>query len=94
MEYQINKLANASIAYKYFGKTRSGNDDNYTLVKSKSYQVSDVKFSYKVKNFKINTFVNNILDEKYYTNLIKGGSGAYVYPQAGRSFGLELEVEF
>ena len=94
LEYQINKSANASIAYKYFGKTRSGNDDNYTLVKSKSYQVSDVKLSYKVKNFKINTFVNNILDEKYYTNLIKGGAGAYVYPQAGRTFGLELEAEF
>ena len=52
LEYQITKSANASVAYKYFGKTRSGNDDNYTLVKSKSYQVSDVKLSYKVKNFK------------------------------------------
>ena len=43
----------------------------------------------------MNTFVNNFFDEKYYTNLIMGsGNAAYVYPQAGRTIGLEIEAEF
>ena len=95
MNYEINKNSNINYAYKYFGKTRAGNDDNFLLPKSKSYQVSDIKFSYKFKDFTMNTFVSNILDEKYYTNLIIGGGNkAFVYPQAGRTFGLELEAEF
>jgi len=41
------------------------------------------------------TFVNNLFNEKYYTNLIMGsGNAAYVYPQAGRTMGIEIEAEF
>jgi len=95
LNYKINSKANLSYSYKYFGKTRAGNDDNYILPKSKSYQISDIKLSYNFKNFTLNTFVNNFLDEKYYTNLIMGsGNAAYVYPQAGRTMGLEIEAEF
>ena len=92
--YDFNKNTTGSLAYKYFGKTRSGNDDSYILPKSKSYQLTDLNLSYKFKNFTLNTYVNNVLNEKYYTNLIKGAAGAYVYPQAGRTFGLELEAKF
>jgi len=95
LNYKINSEANLSYSYKYFGKARAGNDDNYILPKSKSYQVSDIKLSYNFKNFTVNTFVNNFFDEKYYTNLIMGsGNAAYVYPQAGRTIGLEIEAEF
>ena len=38
LNYNINKAANASLTYKYFGKTRAGNDDGNVLEKSKSYQ--------------------------------------------------------
>ena len=92
--YDFNKKTSGSLAYKYFGKTRSGNDDGYTLAKSKSYQLTDLNLSYNFKKFTLNTYVNNVLNEKYYTNLIKGAAGAYVYPQAGRTFGLELEANF
>ena len=64
------------------------------LEKSKSYHVSDIRLSYKFKNITINSFINNLLDEKYYTNLIKGAAGAYVYPQAGRTFGFEIQADF
>ena len=94
LNYNINKTANASLTYKYFGKTRSGNDDGNVLEKSKSYQVSDIKLSYKFKNITVNSFINNFLDEKYYTNLIKGAAGGYVYPQAGRTFGFEIQADF
>jgi outer membrane receptor protein involved in Fe transport len=54
-----------------------------------------MNYSYKFKNFTLNSFVNNVLNEKYYTNLILGtGNVGYVYPQAGRTIGLEIEAEF
>ena len=95
MTYKIDDNSYLNYAYKYFGKTRAGNDDNYILPKSKSYQVSDIKFSYKFSNFTFNSFINNLTNEKYYTNLIIGtGNVAYVYPQAGRTIGLEIQAEF
>ena len=39
LNYKINSKSNLSYSYKYFGKTRAGNDDNYILPKSKSYQI-------------------------------------------------------
>ena len=95
LTYEIDKNSKFNYSYKYFGKTRAGNDDNYLIPKSKSYQISDIKYSYKFKNFTLNSFVNNVLDEKYYTNLILGsGNVGYVYPQAGRTIGLEIEADF
>ena len=95
LNYEIDKNSIFIYTYKYFGKTRAGNDDNYILPKSKSYQVSDITYSYKFKNFTLNSFVNNVLNEKYYTNLIIGtGNVGYVYPQAGRTMGFEIEAEF
>ena len=95
LSYEIDKNSRFNYSYKYFGKTRAGNDDNYLLPKSKSYQISDINYSYKFKNFTLNSFVNNVLNEKYYTNLILGtGNVGYVYPQAGRTIGLEIEAEF
>ena len=95
LNYEIDKNSMFIYTYKYFGKTRAGNDDNYILPKSKSYQVSDITYSYKFKNFTLNSFVNNVLNENYYTNLIIGtGNVGYVYPQAGRTMGFEIEAEF
>ena len=61
LNYNINKDAKASLTYKYFGKTRAGNDDSHVLEKSKSYQVSDIKLSYKFKNITVNSFIKNFL---------------------------------
>ena len=95
LSYEIDKNSRFNYSYKYFGKTRAGNDDNYLLPKSKSYQVSDIAYLYKFKNFTLKSFVNNVLNEKYYTNLIIGtGNVGYVYPQAGRTMGLEITAEF
>ena len=95
LSYEMDKNSNLNYSYKYFGKTRAGNDDNYILQKSKSYGISDLNFIFKFKNFTLNSFVNNILNHKYYTNLIIGGGNVgYVYPQAGRTIGLEIEAKF
>ena len=59
------------------------------------YIIFTLYLKQKIKYFTLNSFVNNVLNEKYYTNLILGtGNVGYVYPQAGRTIGLEIEAEF
>ena len=65
------------------------------LSKSKSYQLVDFNINYKTKNFTVKGSINNLLDKKYYTNLIKSWDNkAYVYPQPGRTLFLGLEAKF
>ena len=95
IHYNFDKQTNFSFDYKYIGKKRSGNDPNYILSKSKSYQLVDFNINYKTKNFTVKGSINNLLDKKYYTNLIKSWDNkAYVYPQPGRTLFLGLEAKF
>ena len=95
IHYNFDKQTNFSFDYKYIGKKRSGNDPNYILSKSKSYQLVDFNINYKTKNFTVKGSINNLLDKKYYTNLIKSWDNkAYVYPQPGRTLFLGLEANF
>ena len=55
----------------------------------------DFNINYKTKNFTVKGSINNLLDKKYYTNLIKSWDNkAYVYPQPGRTLFLGLEAQF
>ena len=93
--FNFDKQTDFSVNYKYIGQKRSGNDPNYILPKSKSYQVVDFNINYKIKNITIKGSVNNLLDKKYYTNLIKSWDNkAYVYPQPGRTLFLGIEAKF
>ncbi len=93
--FNFDKQTDFSVNYKYIGKKRSGNDPNYILPKSKSYQVVDFNINYKIKNFTIKGSVNNLLNKTYYTNLIKSWDNkAYVYPQPGRTLFLGIEAKF
>tara|TARA_B100000941_G_C28434386_1_gene516098 strand:+ start:12 stop:983 length:972 start_codon:yes stop_codon:yes gene_type:complete len=93
--YNFDKQTDLSVDYKYIGKKRSGNDPNYILSKSKSYQVIDFSINHKMKNFIIKGSINNLLDKRYYTNLIKSWDNkAYVYPQPGRTLFLGIEAQF
>ncbi len=95
IHFNFDKQTNLSFNYKYMGQKRSGNDPNYILPKSKSYQVLDFNINYKTKNFIVKGSVNNLLDKRYYTNLIKSWDNkAYVYPQPGRTLFLGIEAKF
>ena len=93
--YYLENESDLSLEHKYIGKQRAGNDPNYNVRKSKSYQITDLNFTHKIKNFRLKASVNNVFNKKYYTNLIASGSGdAYVYPQPGRTLFLGLEATF
>ena len=93
--YYLENESDLSLEHKYIGKQRAGNDPNYNVRKSKSYQITDLNFTHKIQNFRLKASVNNVFNKKYYTNLIASGSGdAYVYPQPGRTLFLGLEATF
>ena len=96
--YTLDNFTDTSLEYKYMGKQRAGNDPTYLLPKSKAYQIIDLNISHKIKNFKLKGSINNILNKKYYTNLIKSpawsGNKPYAYPQPGRTLFLGFEATF
>ena len=79
-------------SWNYFANM-SQTEIEYFLKSDTVWHKPTKKFSSADNFFKI--LWNNVLDEKYYTNLILGsGNVGYVYPQAGRTIGLEIEADF
>lgn len=59
-----------------------------------SYQVMDLTFQYQIKRLKIETSVNNLSDERYFTRRAAGYPGPGIIPAEGRSFFVGLEYVF
>ncbi|QYH39656.1 TonB-dependent receptor [Algoriphagus sp. NBT04N3] len=59
-----------------------------------SYQVMDLTFQYQIKRLKIETSVNNLSDERYFTRRAAGYPGPGIIPADGRSFFVGLEYVF
>jgi Fe(3+) dicitrate transport protein len=58
-----------------------------------SYQVMDFSVSYGYKKFTIETGINNLADERYFTRRATGYPGPGIIPSDGRSFYLTLGVD-
>ncbi|SDG67362.1 TonB-dependent receptor domain-containing protein [Psychroflexus sediminis] len=58
------------------------------------YDVLDFSMSYRYKNFKLETGVNNLLDEAYFTRRATGYPGPGIIPSAPRNWYATLEIEF
>ncbi|PKG51666.1 TonB-dependent receptor domain-containing protein [Olleya sp. 1-3] len=59
-----------------------------------AYDVLDVSFSYKYKQFKLEAGVNNLLDNAYFTRRATGYPGPGIIPSANRNFYTTLEIKF
>lgn len=59
-----------------------------------SYQVMDLSLQYQIKRFKLETSVNNLSNEKYFTRRAAGYPGPGIIPADGRSFFLGVEFSF
>ena len=57
-----------------------------------AYGVADLSLSYSFKNFKLNTGINNLLDEAYFTRRATGYPGPGIIPSEGRGWYLGIEV--
>ena len=59
-----------------------------------SYDILDVAFSYKYKNVKIESGINNLLDTSYFTRRATGYPGPGIIPSPPRNFYATLEFKF
>lgn len=58
-----------------------------------SYSIMDLSFSYQYKKFRLETSVNNLGDQMYFTRRATGYPGPGILPSDGRSYYLTLQVK-
>lgn len=58
-----------------------------------AYSIMDISLSYSYKNWKIETGVNNFLDENYFTRRATGYPGPGIIPSDPRSYYLSLQLK-
>lgn len=59
-----------------------------------SYQVMDVSASYKLGRFKLETGINNLFDQAYFTRRATGYPGPGIIPSPNRNYYATLEIKF
>jgi len=71
----------------------SGSKEEGTLGEIPAYSILDISFSYTYKKFKLETGVNNVLDENYFTQRATGYPGPGVIPSAPISWYATLQFK-
>lgn len=90
----------ASMQYTYLSEqfTDASNSVEFSLSgvigEIPQYDVLDFSMSYRYKKFKLETGVNNLLDEHYFTRRATGYPGPGIIPSAPRNFYATLEINF
>lgn len=96
------KSFGSSLLYSYVAAhfSDAGNTDNNPPVPTAvegtipSYMVTDLSFSYKWKPFTLETGINNLTNEMYFTRRAAGYPGPGIIPSDGRSGYLTVSVTF
>ncbi|EDP96286.1 iron(III) dicitrate transport protein, outer membrane receptor [Kordia algicida OT-1] len=58
-----------------------------------AYDILDISFSYTYKNFKLETGINNLLDNEYFTRRATGYPGPGIIPSVNRNFYATLQIK-
>ncbi|WP_103068753.1 TonB-dependent receptor domain-containing protein [Aquimarina sediminis] len=83
---QFTDVTNASIA-------PDGDSRNGIIGEIPSYDILDVSLSYRYKKFKLETGVNNILDNKYFTRRATGYPGPGIIPSDPLTWYMTLQFK-
>ena len=59
-----------------------------------AYSLADLSISYKLNNLKLETGVNNLFDEKYFTRRATGYPGPGIIPSSPKNVYITLEIKF
>ncbi|MDY8137803.1 TonB-dependent receptor [Aquimarina sp. 2201CG5-10] len=70
-----------------------GSKEEGTLGKIPAYSILDISFSYTYKKFKLETGINNLLDETYFTQRATGYPGPGIIPSAPISWYATLQFK-
>ncbi|WP_052184180.1 TonB-dependent receptor domain-containing protein [Psychroserpens sp. Hel_I_66] len=93
------KNLQASAQYSYLGRqftdATNSQDANLSGVIGAipQYDILDVSLSYTYKRFKLETGINNILDETYFTRRATGYPGPGIIPSAPRNYYATLQIK-
>ena len=58
-----------------------------------AYSLADLSISYKLNNLKLETGVNNLFDEKYFTRRATGYPGPGIIPSSPKNVYITLEMK-
>ncbi|MFD2917570.1 TonB-dependent receptor domain-containing protein [Psychroserpens luteus] len=89
----------ANVQYSYLGRqfTDATNSEEANLSgvigAIPQYDIMDVSLSYTYKRFKLETGINNLLDETYFTRRATGYPGPGIIPSAPRNFYATLQIK-
>jgi len=93
-----NLLANIQYSYlgNQFSDATNALSDGATSVVGRipEYDILDVSLSYSYKNFKLETGLNNVLDNSYFTRRATGYPGPGIIPSAPRNWYSTLQIKF
>ncbi|QHI35909.1 Fe(3+) dicitrate transport protein FecA [Kordia antarctica] len=93
-----NFLSNIQYTYisQQFTDASNAVDSNLSGVIGEipAYDILDISMSYTYKNFKLETGINNILDNNYFTRRATGYPGPGIIPSVNRNFYVTLQVKF
>ena len=93
------KNLQASVQYSYLGEqftdATNSQDANLSGVIGAipQYDILDVSLSYSYKRFKLETGINNLLDETYFTRRATGYPGPGIIPSAPRNWYATLQIK-
>jgi len=59
-----------------------------------AYDILDISFSYTYKNFKLETGINNLLDNAYFTRRATGYPVSGIISSNNRNFYTALQIKF
>ena len=99
LEFEYKKLA-STLQYSYLSQQFTDATNSYSqggtgvVGEIPSYSVMDLSFSYRIHDFKINTGINNLLDNKYFTRRATGYPGPGIIPSDSRSFYLSVGFKY
>ncbi|SFD38020.1 TonB-dependent receptor domain-containing protein [Algibacter pectinivorans] len=90
----------ANIQYSYLGSQFTDATNSVTASESgvvgeiPEYDILDASVSYSYKNFKLETGINNLLDNSYFTRRATGYPGPGIIPSAPRNWYTTLQIKF
>ncbi|XMO86895.1 TonB-dependent receptor [Algibacter sp. AS12] len=89
-----------NIQYSYLGSQFTDATNSVTASESgvvgeiPEYDILDASVSYSYKNFKLETGINNLLDNSYFTRRATGYPGPGIIPSAPRNWYTTLQIKF
>ncbi len=94
LSYQLTYLSQQYTDVQNSEIAADGDIRNGIIGPIPSYTISDLSFSYKFKSFSINSGINNLFDQAYFTRRATGYPGPGIIPSDPRTYFVSLSYRY